>query len=321
MLKPLVLSAGEPGGISPEITLKAWQALRESGPVFYVRGDAALYECPTHHIAAPGEAAAVFPTALPVLPTSSIDIATVTPGKAKPEHAPFVLASIRDAVADVQAGKARAVITNPVQKESLYESGFEFPGHTEYLGQLTNTKEPVMMLVCNELRVVPATIHQPLATVAKSLSTEKLVRIGTVILQSLQGKGISKPRLAVAGLNPHAGENGHIGTEEQTIIQPAIDILRGVNNDWTIYDPAPADTMFHAEARQHYDAVLCMYHDQALIPIKTIDYWGGVNVTLGLPILRTSPDHGTALELAGKGVARADSLLAAIKYADKFSAE
>ncbi len=312
---------GEPGGIGAELALKAWLAREAHAlPAFMVIDEPARLaavakalglDCPIVEITAPGEAAARFDSALPVLPLGLSVVAT--PGQAEAKNAPAVIESIERAVRLVRNGDASAIVTSPIQKQSLYEAGFKYPGHTEFLAALAGgDSPPVMMLACEMLRVVPVTIHLPLAKAVAALSRQAIEHCGRVTAAALQRDfGIARPRLAVAGLNPHAGEAGSLGREEIEIIKPAIETLRREGLDVT--GPAPADTLFHAGARAHYDAALCMYHDQALIPLKTIDFDGGVNVTLGLPFVRTSPDHGTALDIAGRGVARPVSLIAALK--------
>jgi 4-hydroxythreonine-4-phosphate dehydrogenase len=249
--------------------------------------------------------------ALPVLPIRGAIKAE--PGRPDPEDAPLVIGAIDAAVADVRAGRAAAIVTNPINKDLLYRAGFHHPGHTEYLAELAGSgAEAVMMLACPELRVVPVSIHVPLREAIEALSTAAIVRTGRVTYEALRRDfGVAQPVIAVAGLNPHAGENGTLGRDDLDIVAPAVAELRGLGID--AKGPLAPDTMFHAEARAGYDAALCMYHDQALIPLKTIDFHGGVNVTLGLPFIRTSPDHGTAFDIAGKGVARPDSLIAALR--------
>jgi 4-hydroxythreonine-4-phosphate dehydrogenase len=242
------------------------------------------------------------------------------PGRPNPADAPAILGAIQTAVRDVSNGFAAALVTNPVQKESLYRAGFHHPGHTEYLAELAGAgSAPIMMLVCPGLRVVPVTIHLALRRAIETLSSAAILHAGRITDAALRRDfGIGSPVLAVAGLNPHAGEAGSLGREEIEIIEPAVAELRAAGID--VRGPLPPDTMFHAEARSAYDAALCMYHDQALIPIKTIDFHGGVNVTLGLPFVRTSPDHGTALAIAGRGTARPDSLIAALRLAAEMAA-
>ena len=326
MSLPLALTAGEPAGIGGEITLKAWLAWRQAPPApFFTIDDpkrlarlaAALgLAVPVEAIAAPDEAPALFARALPVLP---LDFpAPVTPGRLDPANAPAVIAAIEAAVRFVREGRAAALVTNPIQKETLYAAGFSHPGHTEFLGELAGGMRPVMMLVAPGLRVVPVTVHLALKAALAALDGGAIEEVGRIAAASLEADfGIARPRLAVAGLNPHAGEGGAMGREDIDIIAPAIARLRAAGID--AFGPLAPDTMFHAEARRRYDAALCMYHDQALIPLKTIDFDGGVNVTLGLPFIRTSPDHGTALDIAGRGIARAESLVAALDLAARMS--
>jgi 4-hydroxythreonine-4-phosphate dehydrogenase len=309
---PLVLTMGEPAGIGGEIALKAWLGRADGLPPFYLRDDPVRLETlaaelgwpvPVSAISAPEEAAATFASALPVAPIGPKPRGR--PGRPDPADAAAVVAAIDAAVGDVRQGRAAALVTNPIHKNSLYNAGFRHPGHTEYLGELAGGGLiPVMMLVSSELRVVPVTIHLPLRRVVDELSLDRIVAAGRVADAALRADfGVAAPVLAIAGLNPHAGEAGGLGCEEIEIIEPAIALLRRQGID--ARGPFAADTMFHPEARRSYDAALCMYHDQALIPIKTIDFDGGVNVTLGLPFVRTSPDHGTAFGIAGKGIARA----------------
>lgn len=318
---------GEPAGIGGEIALKAWLRRAEGVPAFAAIDDPARLEAVAaslrlpaklRAIAAPVEAAAVFPAALPVLPQALP--APAVPGKPSAATASAVIASIERAARLALAGEAAAIVTNPIQKKPLYDAGFAHPGHTEFLGALAELEAPpAMMLAAEELRVVPVTIHRPLAEVPRVLTTVEIVRIGKIAAAALaRDFGVAKPRLAVAGLNPHAGEAGSMGDEDETIVAPAVDALRAAGID--AVGPLPADTMFHAAARARYDAALCMYHDQALIPIKTLAFDRAVNVTLGLPFIRTSPDHGTALDIAGQGVASAESLVAALKMAAAMAA-
>lgn len=316
---------GDPAGIGGDIALAAWLRRNEAGlPPFALIDDAARLralagrlglDVPVVEIAAPAEALGAFDAALPVLPLATPLAAPVEPGRPDPANAPATIDAIAQAVALVRAGEAAAVVTNPINKQVLHAAGFRHPGHTEYLAALAGEGVvPVMMLACAELRVVPVTIHVSLREAAASLTSEAIVTCGRITAAALRDRwGIASPRLAVAGLNPHAGEGGGMGREEIDIITPALDILRA--EGVSVQGPAPADTLFHAEARATYDAALCMYHDQALIPIKTIDFHGGVNVTLGLPFVRTSPDHGTAYGLAGTGRANRSSLCAALRMA------
>jgi 4-hydroxythreonine-4-phosphate dehydrogenase len=318
---------GEPAGVGGEIAVKAWLDRGNGIPPFYLIDDpdrlASLvrdlgWPAPVRAIDAPGETVDVFDEALPVVPLGVTPRAR--PGRPDPSDALAVLGAIEAGVRDVVSGRAAALVTNPIHKASLYRAGFQHPGHTEYLAELAGTdKIPIMMLVCPALRVVPVTIHLALRQAIENLSTARIVHAARVTHTALRRDfGLISPVLAVAGLNPHAGEAGGLGREDIEIIEPAIAELR--DSGIEARGPLPPDTMFHAEARQSYDAALCMYHDQALIPIKTIDFHGGVNVTLGLPFVRTSPDHGTALAIAGRGSARADSLMAALRLAAEMAA-
>jgi 4-hydroxythreonine-4-phosphate dehydrogenase len=327
MALPLALTMGEPAGIGGEIALKAWLDFRDDLPPFYLIDDpdrlAALahrleWQVPIRPIGASDRAPSIFADALPVLPIGMTIRAQ--PGRPNPADAPAILGAIQTAVRDVSNGCAAALVTNPIQKESLYRAGFHHPGHTEYLAELAGAgSAPIMMLVCPGLRVVPVTIHLALRRAIETLCSANIVHAGRITDAALRRDfGVGSPVLSVAGLNPHAGETGSLGREEIEIIEPAVAELRAAGID--ARGPLPPDTMFHAEARSAYDAALCMYHDQALIPIKTIDFHGGVNVTLGLPFVRTSPDHGTALAIAGRGTARPDSLIAALRLAAKMAA-
>lgn len=318
------MSLGDPAGIGPELAAKAWTSLRDqTGLAFCVIGDAGLMaaqDVPVVSVADVSETRAHFANALPVLdmPLS----APVIAGEPDSAHAPHIIEWIKACVELCLSGRARALITCPIAKSVLYATGFKFPGHTEYLADLCRDGDtvpvPVMMLTARDLRVVLTTIHTPLNRVTSSLSTEGLIELARITNAALiRDFAIEQPRLIMAGLNPHAGEDGAIGREEIDILKPAIDQLQ--SESINIRGPFPADTLFHDEARAGYDAALCMYHDQGLIPLKTLDFWGGVNITLGLPIVRTSPDHGTGFNIAGKGIARADSLLAAIRSADDIS--
>jgi 4-hydroxythreonine-4-phosphate dehydrogenase len=310
---------GEPAGIGGELTLKAWLQ-RETLPPFFVVDDPARLErlgtligtpIPVRPIQDPGEAIGVLAKALPVLPCL-LD-RPVTPGRPDPGNAQAVINAIARAVDTVQAGLAAAVVTNPIQKAVLTAGGFRHPGHTEFLAELAGTPT-IMMLACPGLRVVPVTVHEPLAQAIRSLTRARIVAAGRITAASLIALfGIARPRLVVAGLNPHAGEAGTIGREDIEIIAPAVADLIAAGIE--ARGPLSADTLFHPAARERYDAALCMYHDQALIPIKTLDFAGGVNVTLGLPFVRTSPDHGTALDIAGRGTADPASLIAAMRLA------
>jgi 4-hydroxythreonine-4-phosphate dehydrogenase len=327
VVRPLAVTMGEPAGIGGEIALKAWLRRGEGVPAFYLIDDpdrlgrlarALGWEIEIRAIDIPDRAPSVFAEALPVAPLGACPLGK--PGKPAPEDAALVLRAIEIAVADARAGRAAALVTNPINKDVLYRAGFRHPGHTEYLAELAGAAEPaVMMLACPELRVVPVTIHLPLRQAVETLTTAAIIHAGRVTDDSLRRDfGIAHPVIAVAGLNPHAGEAGGLGREDIDIIAPAIAELRAAGID--ARGPLAADTMFHAAARRGYDAALCMYHDQALIPLKTIDFDGGVNVTLGLPFIRTSPDHGTAFDIAGRGTARPDSLIAALRLAGEMAA-
>jgi len=323
---PLALTMGEPAGIGGEIALKAWMERAPDIPPFIVLDDPERLKhlaghlglkVPVIAVEAPAEGAAVFADALPVI--GGPLPAPPEPGKPDPANTPAVLGSIEKAVELTLSGETAAVVTNPVHKKSLYDAGFPFPGHTEFLAQLTGGAKPVMMLTGKGLRVVPVTVHMSLRDAIGALDTNAIIETASITAKALrQDFGIPRPRLAVAGLNPHAGEGGGMGNEEETIIAPAIEALqaRGIE----AFGPVPPDTLFTDQARQGYDAAICMYHDQALIPIKTIDFEGAVNVTLGLPIVRTSPDHGTALDIAGRGVASEKSLIAALHLAAETAA-
>ena len=278
---------------------------------------------PVAAVAAPGEAAARFAHALPVLDLPLAE--PVAPGRPSAAAAPMVIRWIETATAQALAGEVAGVVTAPIAKATLYAAGFRFPGHTELLGALTEaapmagTRGPVMMLAAQDLRAALVTVHEPLARVPSLLTIERIVRAGLVTAEALaRDFGLARPRLAVAGLNPHAGESGQIGREEIEIVGPAVAALREAGVE--ARGPFPADSLFHPEARATYDAALCLYHDQALIPVKMLDFWGGVNLTLGLPIVRASPDHGVAFDIAGKGRARPDSLIAAIRTAAQIAA-
>jgi len=320
---------GDPAGIGPEITLKAWAALRHDPEfAFAVMATPRVIERANQsydhnliEIEDCDEAIDAFREGLPILP---IEGRVPEPGQPDPDHALATTESIERAVSRCLSGKADGLVTNPISKNVLYKAGFKFPGHTEYLGQLTEgdkppyTRGPVMMLSGGGLRVGLATIHLALKDAASQLSSAAILRNARVINGALKCDfGIPNPRISLTGLNPHAGENGALGREEIDIINPAARALRAEGINAT--NAQPADTLFHAEAREDYDAVLAMYHDQGLIPVKTLDFHGGVNITLGLPIVRTSPDHGTAFGIAGQNSARADSLIAAIRSARKLA--
>jgi 4-hydroxythreonine-4-phosphate dehydrogenase len=312
-IAPIALSLGDPAGVGPEIVVGAWRALKADGPAFVVIGDAKTVERAGALVERTSTLSAeTFSDALPVLDLPLSE--AVKPGAPDARSAGAIISWIEAAARLALSGEASAVVTAPIAKALLYDAGFAFPGHTEFLGELTGCAAPVMMLMAAGLRCALVTIHEPLSKVASLLTRQAIVSAGLTTAAALkQDFGITHPRLAVAALNPHAGEAGALGDEESRIIAPAIAELSGAGVRVT--GPHPADSLFHLEARGRYDAVLCMYHDQALIPVKMLDFWGGVNVTLGLPIVRTSPDHGVAYDLAGKGSARADSLSAAIRLA------
>ena len=333
-LRPLALTLGDPAGIGPEISWKAWERLHgEPSMMFAIISPPAILETtrpdlPISVIQTIEDAAACFENALPVLP---IDGTVATPGQPDQSHAKTITTSIENAVGLTLSGDTDAVVTNPIAKEILYQAGFSFPGHTEYLGALCEDHAspyhsgPVMMLTApdpqarsqrqtRDLRVGLATIHLSVRHACDAVTSDAVMNSARTMLGALERDfGITSPRLAVCGLNPHAGEGGALGTEEAEIINPVCHQLRSEGHNVT--DALPADTLFHAEARLTYDGVLAMYHDQGLIPVKTLDFHRGVNVTLGLPIVRTSPDHGTAFNIAGKGIARPDSLIAALRKA------
>ncbi|MEW6767505.1 MAG: 4-hydroxythreonine-4-phosphate dehydrogenase PdxA [Pseudomonadota bacterium] len=330
MTKPIALTLGEPAGIGPDIAIAAWLKRRELDlPPFYLLGDIAFMKARAKALKAgvsfaeadAAGTAGKFADTLPVVPLGLS--VTAQPGKPDASSATAAIASIRQGVADVVAGRASAVVTNPIAKSVLYRSGFAHPGHTEFLAELASeggkTPMPVMMLWSPSLAVVPVTIHLSLRDAIANLSSDLIVKTARVVVADLKSRfGIANPRIAVSGLNPHAGEDGSLGKEDQAIVAPAIAKLRAENID--VRGPLPADTMFHERARKTYDCAICMYHDQALIPIKTIAFDDGVNVTLGLPFIRTSPDHGTAFDIAATGKANPSSLIAAIKLAARMAA-
>jgi 4-hydroxythreonine-4-phosphate dehydrogenase len=327
---PLALTMGEPAGIGGEIALKAWRHFSQktdrrsdqTPPVFFsIDSPHRLEELsnrldigtPVHPIETPEQAASVFADALPVIPLGFP--VTTNPGRPNPENIPAVIASIDNAIRLVQEKRASGIVTNPIHKKCLSGAGFAYLGHTEYLAERAGgSAQAVMMLAAPELRVVPVTVHVSLSDAIRLLTTEMIVRSAQITVASLSlDFGIQNPRLVVAALNPHAGEGGKMGCEETEIIAPAVEEIRqgGIN----VTGPFAADSLFHPSARSDYDVALCMYHDQALIPLKTVDFENGVNITLGLPFIRTSPDHGTAMDIAGRGGASELSLLAALKTA------
>ena len=330
MPRPLALTLGEPAGIGPDITFAAWRRRVELDLApFYLLADPTFVARRAKHLApdvsvAVVEPAAAYATFKSALPVVDIGVAvSAEPGHPDQSSAPAAIAAISRAVADVSAGTASAIVTNPVAKNVLYRSGFAEPGHTEFLGKLVEAMtgaaaRPVMMLWSPELAVVPVTIHLPLKEVVGKLTVELVVETGRIVARDLRDRfGITRPRLAVAGLNPHAGEDGALGDEDLSVVRPAVERLKAENID--ARGPLPADSLFHQAARASYDVALAMYHDQALIPIKTLAFDHAVNVTLGLPFVRTSPDHGTAFDIAGTGRADPSSLIAAIELAARLA--
>jgi len=299
---PILITMGEPAGIGPEVAVAALNHFggQIGGRAIMLVGDRDVFAA---------HAPALIPTRARVVSV---------PGKPDPANAPAVIEAIEIAVKACLAGEAAAMVTAPIHKAVLNSAGFGFPGHTEFLAHLTGARRAVMMLASDKLRVVPLTIHMPVANVSAAIDKQSVFDTAEIVLTALRRDfGILNPRLAVAGLNPHAGEDGVLGGEDLCVIAPAVAALKA--RGFAVRGPLSADTLFHEEARRTYDAALCMYHDQALIPIKTLSFWDGVNVTLGLPILRTSPDHGTALDIAGTGRADARSMIAAIKLAAELS--
>jgi 4-hydroxythreonine-4-phosphate dehydrogenase len=329
-VQPLALTLGEPAGIGPDLALAIWRRRAELDiPPFYIVGDADFLgrradrlglDVPIAAVT-PASASTTFRSALPVVDGKVA--ASGEPGHPDRSSAPAAVASIRRAVADVLAGSAAAIVTNPVAKNVLYNWGFAEPGHTEFLATLVREAtgkdlRPVMMLWSPELAVVPVTIHLPLREIFKQLSSDLVVETGRIVAHDLSTRfKLAHPRLAIAGLNPHAGEAGTLGEEDRAVVAPAV--ARLVAEGIDAKGPLPADSMFHQAARATYDAALCMYHDQALIPIKTLAFDHAVNVTLGLPFVRTSPDHGTAFDIAGTGSADPTSLIAALRLAARLA--
>lgn len=328
---PLAVSIGDPSGVGADVALSAWLQRKElSLPTFLLIADPAQLSARAQHlglnvpiatISTPAEAFDVFDIKLPVLPLKNTH--KESPGKPLPENAAGVIEAIERAVALTLSGETSAVVTCPIAKKPLYDAGFKHPGHTEFLAELASkhlglTVIPVMMLAGPELRAVPVTIHIPLVDVPRLLTKDDILEVAYITAQELTDRfGIAAPRIAISGLNPHAGEGGALGKEDDAIIRPAVEELQreGIN----AWGPLPADTMFHAQARVTYDVAICMYHDQALIPAKALAFDQTVNVTLGLPFIRTSPDHGTAFDIAGKGIARPDSLIASIRLAQELA--
>lgn len=324
-MKPLAVSMGDPAGIGLELAARVW-ADRKGAPPFFLVGDAGAFERasarlglakPMLHVIADaadvgaGDALCIMQTPLAM---------SETPGAPDPVNAGATIAAIERGVAAVREGVASGLVTLPIAKSVLHTADFGFPGHTEFIAHLTandawvRTRGPVMMLAGASLKVALATVHTPLKDVPATLTRDRIMHTARVVAEALRRDfGIASPRIALCGLNPHAGEDGHIGREEIEVINPAAEQLRGEGID--ISNARSADALFHEEARQSYDAVIALYHDQGLIPIKTLHFWDGVNVSLGLPIIRTSPDHGTGFDIAGKGLARADSFRAALHMA------
>jgi 4-hydroxythreonine-4-phosphate dehydrogenase len=303
---PILVTMGDPCGIGPEIaadTYAAFNGVIGQRPLKLV-GDPDVFQLCSEIPS--GE----------IIPTTARAIRK--PGRTSPENAAATIEAISLAVDMAMKGEAAAVVTAPIHKAALMETGFKFPGHTDYLAELTGAKRAVMMLASNDLRVVPLTAHIPLSKVPQAITRERILETAEILLEALKRDfDLPAPRLAVAGLNPHAGEDGLLGGEEKDVIIPAVATLKAHGHK--VFGPLPSDTMFHEEARKHYDAALCMYHDQGLIPLKTLSFWEGVNVTLGLPIVRTSPDHGTGLDIAGRGIADTRSMVAAVKLAAKMA--
>ena len=323
---PVAVSTGDPAGIGPDIILESWlRRSEEALPPFYVIADpgqlkrraAMLGISVPLQSATPGTTRDIFATALPVVPLDNAFNEAC--GETDSRNAPGIIESIECAVADVISGSASALVTAPIAKKPLYDAGFRHPGHTEFLGALAERitgkpAQPVMMLAGPKLKAVPVTIHIPLADVPAALTTDLIVRTVKIVRHDLQARfAIEQPRIAIAGLNPHAGEGGALGAEDDKVVRPAVEQLAAYG--YSVRGPLPADTMFHDRAREQYDAAVCMYHDQALIPAKALGFDDSVNVTLGLPFIRTSPDHGTAFDIAGSGKADPASMVAALRMA------
>ena len=331
MKAALAVSSGDPSGIGPDIALAAWILRKQMHlPAFFLIADPELMASRAAQldvnvplqITTPEDAAAIFDRTLPIVPLENRQ--SDRPGIPLAENAAGTIEAIEQAVALTLSGRSRAVVTCPIAKKPLYEAGFKFPGHTEFLAHLAGEHlgyevTPVMMLAGPQLRAVPVTIHIALNKVPAVLDVVTILTVCRITALALKSQfGIANPRLAIAGLNPHAGEGGSMGMEDEVIVRPAVETLRAEGID--ARGPLPADTMFHAAARATYDVAICMYHDQALIPAKTLGFDDSVNVTLGLPFVRTSPDHGTAFDIAGSGKAKPDSLIAALRLADELAA-
>jgi 4-hydroxythreonine-4-phosphate dehydrogenase len=328
-VKPLALTLGEPAGIGPDIAIAAWLRRKsEAVPPFYLLGDRAFVAARAALLgvdlpladAADGDVPTIFAEAFPI--ASPGHPTTAQPGHPDDTSAAAAVGSIRQAVNDVVAGRAAAIVTNPIAKSVLYRAGFAHPGHTEFLAELAadggKPRQPVMLLWSPDLAVVPVTIHVPLREAIATLTSPMIVNTVRIVVSDLRTRfGIARPRIAISGLNPHAGEDGTLGTEDRAIVAPAVATLLAEGID--ARGPLPADTMFHEAARRTYDCAICMYHDQALIPVKTLAFDRAVNVTLGLPFVRTSPDHGTAFDIAGTGRADPSSLIAALRLAARMA--
>ena len=321
--QPLAVSLGDPAGIGAEVVVKSWERRREEKlPPFFAVGDVAAIEAvwrgPLAVIGEPADAFDYFDSALPVIRVAG---GGATPGAPTLDGARNALDSLEFAVGLTRSGAAAAVVTGPVSKQQLYAVGFTHPGQTEFVAERCgmSTDSVAMMLAGPTLKVVPVTGHIPLGEVRGALTEERIVAQGRAAIRGLQRQfGIEAPRLAIAGLNPHAGENGALGREEIDIIQPAMERL--AEEGYDVVGPMPPDIMFHSRKRMQYDAALCMYHDQALIPLKTLHFDDGINITLGLPIVRTSPDHGTAFDIAGRNMAVPGAMIAAIRIAGECAA-
>lgn len=316
--KPLGITLGDPAGIGPEIIVKSWRALNNTSTDLVIYGDPGILakalkmsDQKSSNLIVLDRLEDYVAGRLNVVPIDYSD------------RAAGIMESIQQSTQAALQGRLSGIVTGPISKSVLYEAGFTFPGHTEYLADICSrhigeTVSSIMMLMNAHLKAIPVTVHIPLKDVPARLTTDTIITAGRIVAESLKRDfAIPTPVLAVAGLNPHAGEQGHIGQEDIQIIQPAIEQL--ISEGYQVTGPLPADTMFHQDARQTYDAALCMYHDQALVPVKTLDFHGGVNVTLGLPIIRTSPDHGTAFDIAGQNIARPDSMIQAIKVANQMA--
>lgn len=318
-MNPLAVSIGDPAGVGPEVIARSWEARVSAGlsPFVVLGAESALravWDGPITVVSAPAEAEAMFAHSLPVISVGTLD--AVQPGKPDRAGAALAFAALEAAVALAISGEASAMVTAPVSKSELKAVGYTWPGQTEFVAERAGVDpaHAVMMLAGPNVRTVPVTIHIPLKDVPEALTTDLILQRAEVTARALrQDFGIAEPRLAITGLNPHAGEDGHLGTEDQTIIAPAVAELR--RRGWHADGPLPADALFAPHIRGRFDAMLCMYHDQALIPVKALDFDQGVNMTLGLPIVRTSPDHGTAFNIAGQGIARPDAMIAALKMA------